>query len=76
MAVIPGKQGSGFIDPSEKIKWFKHHWPNKEIRIDGAMNRENSALVRKAGADVIISGSFYGRSKNPEKTIKELKGEE
>ena len=39
LAVVPGMQGSNFIDPSGKINNIKKNWPNKRIYIDGAMNK-------------------------------------
>lgn len=74
MSVVPGKQGGEFVNTSGKIRLIKPLYPNKQIFVDGAMNKENASIMRDAGADVIISGSFYNKSKNPEKAIKELKG--
>ena len=46
---------------------------NTKIEIDGGVNSNNAPLLVEAGADILVAGSFVFRSKNPKKTIAELK---
>jgi len=43
------------------------------IEIDGGVTYENAKKIIKLGADVLVAGSFVFKSKNPRKTISELK---
>lgn len=66
MSVEPGKGGQAFI-PSAlgKIKKLRK-WIDKEnlnclIEVDGGINAETGAKCRKAGADILVAGSYlYG----------------
>lgn len=66
MSVEPGKGGQAFI-PSAlgKIKKLRN-WIDKEnlnclIEVDGGINAETGAKCRKAGADILVAGSYlYG----------------
>ena len=66
MSVEPGKGGQAFI-PSAlgKIKKLRK-WIDKEnlnclIEVDGGVNAETGQKCRKAGADILVAGSYlYG----------------
>lgn len=74
MSVFPGAAGQEFI-PSvlETIKKLRKLKPNINIAVDGGINAITAKQVIKAGANVLISGSFIYKSKNPEKTIELLR---
>ena len=73
MTVEPGKGGQKFnyemLDKiSEILGWFKG-----EIAVDGGINEETAKLCVLAGADILVSGSYIYKSKDPKKTIELLK---
>jgi ribulose-phosphate 3-epimerase len=43
------------------------------IEIDGGVTSSNAKNLIKAGADVLVAGSFIFKSDDPTSTIKELK---
>ena len=75
MSVEPGKGGQQFIDSSlEKIKYLKDMQINNHylIGVDGGINNHTSMLVKDAGADVIVVGSYLSKNLNTE-TINNIK---
>ena len=78
MSVNPGFGGQSFIENTyEKVRDLKalinSKGANTKIEIDGGVNSNNAPLLVEAGADILVAGSFVFRSKNPKKTIAELK---
>ena len=78
MSVNPGFGGQSFIENTyNKITELKTLIKSKDartkIQIDGGVNAENAPLLVKAGADILVAGSFIFRSENPVKTIARLK---
>jgi len=78
MSVNPGFGGQKFIDAScqkvEKLKELIVKTNSKAlIEIDGGVNLKTGSMLAKAGADVIVAGSFVFNSTDPSKTIGELK---
>ena len=62
MSVNPGFGGQKFMkDTLEKVKILRKEIDTKklktEIEIDGGINFLNSALARKAGVDILVSGT-------------------
>ena len=43
------------------------------IEVDGGINSETAPLVKKAGADVLVSGSYLFGAENMREAIKSLK---
>ena len=69
MSVHPGKGGQKFIDETvNKIKKLKEHKENNhlenEIEVDGGINNETSKLATKAGAEILVCGSYLFKAKN------------
>ena len=65
MTVEPGYGGQGFIPETlDKIRDVRRMAPEKDIEVDGGMNRETSKLVREAGANVIVAGTFLFRAED------------
>ncbi|MBR2391645.1 MAG: ribulose-phosphate 3-epimerase [Clostridia bacterium] len=75
MSVQPGACGQKFIPGSaEKVAEIRELNKKVFIEIDGGVNTKNAPILRKLGANIIVSGSTIFSSKNIKKTIKQLKG--
>lgn len=75
MSVEPGKGGQKFIEKSlDKIRYLKKEQAkyNYLIGVDGGINESTSKLVKKAGADVIVMGTYLANNLNRE-TINKCK---
>ena len=78
MSVNPGFGGQSFIENSyNKVHQLKALINKKQaatlIEIDGGVTSNNAQQLVKAGADVLVAGSFVFSSSNPTQTIKDLK---
>ncbi|WP_335966675.1 ribulose-phosphate 3-epimerase [Galbibacter sp. PAP.153] len=78
MSVNPGFGGQSFIENTyKKIKQLKEliitHNATTVIEVDGGVNNDNAKKLIEAGADVLVAGSFIFGSKEPTKTITDLK---
>ena len=75
MTVEPGYGGQGFIHSTlDKIRQIRAVDPDKYIEVDGGINPETSKLVREAGANVLVAGTFLFRAENMAAAVKELRG--
>ena len=78
MSVNPGFGGQKFI-PSvlDKIKELRDLANRKNpallIEIDGGVNDKNASLLREAGVDILVAGSFIFKSDDYKKAIESLK---
>ena len=78
MSVNPGFGGQSFIENTyQKVRELKSLIQSKnastKIEIDGGVNSSNAPLLKEAGADVLVAGSFVFKSENPKRTIADLK---
>ena len=78
MSVNPGFGGQSFIENTyQKVRELKNLIQSKnastKIEIDGGVNSSNAHLLKEAGADVLVAGSFVFKSENPTQTIADLK---
>jgi ribulose-phosphate 3-epimerase len=78
MSVNPGFGGQSFIENTYKkiiqLKDLIEKSGSKAlIEIDGGVNDKNCEKLVTAGADVLVAGSFVFKSKDPAKTIANLK---
>ena len=78
MSVNPGFGGQSFIENTyQKVRELKNLIQSKnattKIEIDGGVNSSNATLLKEAGADVLVAGSFVFKSENPIQTIADLK---
>ena len=80
MSVNPGFGGQKFINETlEKVKFLRKAIDKKklqvEIEIDGGINFENCASAKKAGVDILVSGTavFKNNEGNVKKNIEILK---
>lgn len=75
MSVKPGAGGQEFMPIAlEKVAEINDMSNSVYIEIDGGINTKNAKILRKLGADILVSGSFLFNSKNMKKTVKALKG--
>jgi ribulose-phosphate 3-epimerase len=78
MSVNPGFGGQKFIENTYKrVEQLRNFIDKKNskalIEVDGGISTDNSAQLYKAGADILVSGSFIFKSNNPVQTISDLK---
>lgn len=78
MTVVAGKGGQKFMPETlEKIKELRKYIDengfNVNIEVDGGINFETAKLVKEAGTDMMVCGSFLINSENRKETIKKLK---
>ena len=78
MSVEPGMGGQSFIEnTTTKIKELKEliKETNKDIliEVDGGINDKTAMLIKQAGADILVSGSYLFKNENMKQAIKELK---
>jgi ribulose-phosphate 3-epimerase len=78
MSVNPGFGGQTFIENTyKKVKQLKHliefSESNTIIEVDGGVTDLNIEKLLEAGTDAFVAGSFVFKSKNPSKTIENLK---
>ena len=78
MSVNPGFGGQKFIEGTiEKVQRLRQMIDSKGyhtlIEVDGGVQEETAPRLVKAGADVLVSGSYIFKSANPQKTIQDLK---
>ena len=78
MSVNPGFGGQSFIDTVvEKVKRLKTMRdkinPNCLIEIDGGVNDKNIHLLKEAGVDVCVAGSYVYKHENIAEAITSLK---
>lgn len=78
MTVEPGKGGQAFMtDMLEKIETLKKHLTEQnlevDIEVDGGINLVTAPKVKKAGANVLVSGTAIVLAKDFKVIIDELK---
>ena len=74
MSVEPGYCGQSFHENAiNRVKYFKTNYPNKIIEVDGGVSTQNSAILGKNGADILVAGSAIFKSNDPIQTIAEMK---
>lgn len=78
MSVNPGFGGQKFIENTiQKVQRLRRLIDDSGskalIEIDGGVQAETAPRLVKAGADVLVSGSYIFKSKNPEAAIHDLR---
>ncbi len=76
MSVHPGFGGQTFIEKSvEKVRKTKEIIGSRqiEIEIDGGINFQTAKLVKEAGVNILVAGSFIFKSDDYAKTIAGLR---
>ena len=69
MTVEPGFGGQGFMyEMPGKIRELKAYidreCPGTHIQVDGGINAETAAIVREAGADILVAGSYLFKAED------------
>ena len=78
MSVEPGKGGQSFMESSlPKIKFLNDYRKQNHlsyiIEVDGGINNVTSKLVKDAGVDMIVVGTYFFKGLDFKKTIEELR---
>ncbi len=78
MTVVPGKGGQKLIESTvDKIKRLKKHLYEKNletiIEADGGINKDNISILKEAGVDIVVAGSYIINSGNYKEAILNLK---
>ena len=77
MTVEPGFGGQKFIDMSEKIRKIRRYAEENSleinIQVDGGINDRTAEIVRKAGADILVSGSYLFNADDMKKAVETLR---
>jgi ribulose-phosphate 3-epimerase len=78
MSVNPGFGGQSFIRSTvEKIKdcsaLIKNSGKEMHLQVDGGIDKETAALVREAGANVLVAGTYIFHSGDYAKAINALR---
>ena len=78
MSVEPGFGGQKFIASSlDKVKELVELRTNNNynylIEIDGGVNKETASLVKEAGVDIAVVGSYLFNQENRKKTMEDLR---
>ena len=77
MSVEPGFGGQKFMENSlpkiKKLRELKDKFKyNYIIEVDGGINKETAVLVKLAGVEAIVAGTYVFKSQDRKETIKEL----
>lgn len=74
MGVEPGKEHQKLIPATySRINAIKNINPNIQVQIDGGVNEKTELKLKKAGADILNTGSFVTNNKNPLHAIQVLR---
>lgn len=78
MTVEPGFGGQSFMpECADKVRIIRDKITELEldidVQVDGGINAETSVIVKKAGANVLVSGSYLFKAENMKETAENLK---
>ena len=78
MTVEPGFGGQSFMyDMMGKVRLIRHRITELglpvDIEVDGGINGETSAIVREAGANVLVSGSYLFGAEDMAAAVNKIK---
>ena len=74
MSVNPGFGGQKFIDHVVgKIETLRKMKPNLDIEVDGGINAETARKCVKAGANILVAGSYIFGAKDHKQAIESLR---
>lgn len=74
MSVNPGFGGQKFIhNVVSKIDDLRRRMPELDIEVDGGINEETAKIVRNAGANILVSGSYIFEAEDRKKAIASLR---
>ncbi|MDE6500551.1 MAG: ribulose-phosphate 3-epimerase [Ruminococcus sp.] len=82
MTVEPGFGGQKFMDMSDKIRKIREYADKNRrnprhlwIQVDGGIDDKTAPIVKNAGADVLVSGSYLFRADDMRKSADILRAE-
>ncbi len=74
MSVNPGFGGQSFIESViPKIKKLREMRPNLDIQVDGGVTDKTARIVKEAGANVLVAGSYVFGSPNRKDALQSLR---
>ena len=74
MTVEPGYGGQGFIPGTlSKIKAVRDAAPYIDIEVDGGINNMTAKLVKDAGANVLVAGTYLFRADDMHEAVEVLR---
>lgn len=74
MSVNPGFGGQAFMPVAlEKIRSIRAQFPEMDIAVDGGINAETAQLVKEAGANILVAGSYIFGAEDRAKAILSLR---
>lgn len=78
MSVNPGFGGQKFIPKSiDKVRELSRIREEKNLKflieVDGGVNGDNAHLLKEAGADILVAGSYIFKSSDRKKAIESIK---
>jgi len=79
MTVNPGYGGQAFIEGqlakiSEASELAAASGRHIDVQVDGGINAETGAKARRAGAGVLVAGTYIFSAVDPEEAIRSLRG--
>jgi ribulose-phosphate 3-epimerase len=75
MGVYPGFSGQKFIpEVLNKLRLVREKFPQKELQIDGGINQTTISSALGAGANSVVSGSFFWQSTDLKQAAEILTG--
>lgn len=73
MSVNPGFSGQAFMPCAfEKIAWLRAQGFRKDIVVDGGVNAVTAPAIVKAGANVLVTASYFFSSQDPAGVVRGL----
>ena len=73
MSVNPGFSGQGFMPEAlPKIKELRSRYKG-DIRVDGGINDKTAGAAIDAGANILVTASYFFGSKDPKKAVETLR---
>ena len=78
MTVVPGKGGQSLIPETlDKIKELKKYIEENEletiIEADGGINKDNIEVLKNAGTEIVVAGTYIISAENMKEAISNLK---
>ena len=77
MTVEPGFGGQKFMDMSDNIRKIRRYADENcleiDIQVDGGINDKTAEIVKKAGANVLVSGSYLFKADDMKKAVETLR---
>lgn len=78
MTVEPGFGGQKFMDMSDKIRKIREYadkngYEELLIQVDGGIDDKTAPIIKAAGANVLVSGSYLFKAENMADAVRKLK---